>query len=266
MKILLLNGPPGCGKDTLGAHIADDTELRVHVLKFAGVLKTMTHALYGLVDEDGNPRPHDFFEGEKERPQGSLFGVTPRNAYIAVSEKLMKPLHGVDIFGKMLSAQISLVAGVGVDLIVVTDSGFSEEAQVLVRNFPQAVTLVRIHRPDCTYKGDSRSYIELPGTPTYDIDNDMDLGTFYRKWDDFLRPKLFPTFDSPAISIEVQLPFKSSELVWIPVLERSTLDRALASVEALRRGQYPNRAIRLRSGKQILKLIMPGDAPVAEIQ
>jgi hypothetical protein len=140
------------------------------------VLKERTHALYGMED-----CTYDYFENVKDEPRHEFYGLTPRRAYQAVSEQLMKPLHGNDIYGKILADQFVEDADeMGwPDLITITDSGFRDEAVALIARFEQLkqndkITLVRLHRNGCTFEGDTRSYIDLTdeGVPGVDLSND----------------------------------------------------------------------------------------------
>lgn len=181
--IYFLNGPPSSGKDTAGEMLAEITGGRV--AKFAGPLKQATHVLYaalsGALTHENLDQllQHDAWEREKEVPMPLLFGRTPREVYIAVSELLCKPTHGIDFFGKVLLRNIRdwQAANPGKPMIVcVTDSGFGHEAGPIVKHFgTENCTLIRLHRPDCTFEGDSRGYIELPGVNTIDIHNTSTL-------------------------------------------------------------------------------------------
>lgn len=152
MKILLLNGPPGCGKDfaaeLIRSHIPSTT---LH--KFARVLKERTHALYGVGD-----RPHDHYEQCKDEPHADFLGLTPREAYIGVSERYFKPVHGEQVFGKLLAPELARPQ-VGYGLRVISDSGFLPEAEYLREHFgAHAVKLVSIQRDGTNFDNDSRSY------------------------------------------------------------------------------------------------------------
>ena len=168
--IILLNGPPRCGKDTVAGVIAH--RHGAYHTKFARRLKEDTHALYGMPE-----MAHDAFEHCKDDPCSEFRGLTPRRAYIAVSEKLMKPLHGERIYGEILCEAIR--GHVGERDIVVSDSGFVPEALEVVDRFgADQVALVRIHRAGCTFASDSRGYIELLGSRMIDLDNDLALAGF----------------------------------------------------------------------------------------
>ncbi len=175
MRILLLNGPPRSGKDTLGRFVADLLTARgynAQVFKFATTLKNATHRLYGLQDVST-----EAFDDCKDEPSPRFLGVTPRQAYIAVSEKLFKPLHGEEVFGKLLAQDVRRWLACSSDdgrqnVAIVTDSGFVPEAETLIGAFVGRPTLVRIHRTGCDFKSDSRNWVALPGVLSSDVKND----------------------------------------------------------------------------------------------
>ena len=159
MKILLVNGPPRSGKDTL----AD--ALPMQTLKFATPLRTGVPAMFGIPQETYD----DLIENHKETPTPLLQGMSPREAQIWLSEEVMKPKFGPFIFGQILVGTAKTVSGP----VVVSDSGFYEEAQVVVEEFgPENVRLIRLHRDGCTFAGDSRSYIAQDDVLSIDIKND----------------------------------------------------------------------------------------------
>lgn len=171
MKFVLLNGPPRCGKDSAASHICNRHDaIRVG---FADHLKIATHAAYGL-----NYLTHDIFEDVKDQPRDEFFGLTPRQAYIAHSERYMKPLHGPRIFGQLALRRIREFP---VDsLVAIPDSGFVEEvAPILMAYGTEKALLIRIHRDGCTFDNDSRSYIGLP-VWTVDVENNGSLNDFHR--------------------------------------------------------------------------------------
>lgn len=169
--VIFINGPPRSGKDTLGnglRNIAIDRD-RVYLTKMAKPLKERTHALYGLFGPDGKPLPHDAFELVKDEPREEFLGLTPRNAYIEVSERYMKPVHGQDVWGKMLVKDVEHERGTR-DIVTVTDSGFACEAEPVIRRFGvERCLLLRLYRENCSFINDSRSYINLDGVETIDL-------------------------------------------------------------------------------------------------
>lgn len=152
ITLVLLNGPPGCGKDTIGEILRRDHNMQTD--KFARVLKEEVHHIVGH-----GGKPHDFFEevkNEKIFSWGNLC-LTPRQAYIMYSEGYIKPLYGAGYFGDVLARQYNGTK----DHLVITDSGFLEEAISLSKCFDE-VLVVRIYRNDKTFDGDSRSYWKKP--------------------------------------------------------------------------------------------------------
>lgn len=145
--VVILNGPPGCGKDT----IADVfVKMGAQKLQFKDGLYKATAEVYGLHE--------DFVKlistkrDMKEVPHPALGGLSPRQALIHVSEDIWKPQYGSRVFGEMLSD--SAVH----DFVIVPDGGFQDELNAVeaVHN----VTVIRLHRKGFTFEGDSRTYAE----------------------------------------------------------------------------------------------------------
>jgi len=168
MKILLINGPPRSGKDALGIEVCRRVfraanGWHAQRRKFATALKEMTHRLYDILhdDEYEGHVGQDAYEDSKDQPSSDFRGITPRQAYIGVSELLMKKLHGPRVFGEILRDNLKHHKTNKV-LAAITDSGFPEEAQVMVEEFGREnVYLLHIHREGATFSGDSRGYVDL---------------------------------------------------------------------------------------------------------
>lgn len=172
LKILLLNGPPRSGKDTLGNMLRERNlasgENRVILEKFAEPIKRHFAAAWCVSLE--------WIEANKDRPFMEGSTTTVRQMLIAYSENYLKPLLGKNIFGRLLCARIgadqsgilaSIYAKTNTsdDVVVITDSGFSEEAREVIKA-GYSVYLIRLHRKGCDFAGDSRSYLgdqDLPG-------------------------------------------------------------------------------------------------------
>lgn len=176
MKILLLNGPPGAGKDTIATIMKKAAASNVKCEKFAQPMKTALPLIYGIPVTDWQERldlmPY------KDEPAPELFGKTPREVQIALSETLLKPLHDKFIFGKLLLNRIKNLPQPAPSLIVVSDSGFREEAEIIVNEFgAKNVFLWRIHRQGCDFKKDSRDFITLKdlGVAQFEVDNNESI-------------------------------------------------------------------------------------------
>lgn len=180
VKIVFVNGPPRSGKDTIGMVIAKESPRVVRVCKFATELKERVHAAYRLFDKrTRKPIAAEALESIKDHPQPFFMGRTPREVWIAFSEAFMKPLHGKDVFGRLLLSRLQyelacedgLSAEKQTEAIVITDSGFQEEAAVIVRHFgADSCRLIRVHRHGHDFAGDSRDYVNL-AIETHDVDN-----------------------------------------------------------------------------------------------
>ena len=159
MLVILLNGAPGAGKDTVANLVQQDPicERFDNVLnwKFAAPLKMGAHILLGLRQHIGA------YEDTKDQKLGDFFGKTPREVYIALSETFMKPLFGQNVFGKVAANRLKELAGSDT-VVTFSDCGFVDEVKEI---FPilrpqDKVALIRIRRPGKTFENDSRSYLE----------------------------------------------------------------------------------------------------------
>lgn len=182
MKIILFNGPPRSGKDTASQLLMNRLNyLGRHVMhyRFATPLKDAVHAMFGmpaLIDEH--------FTEVKDMPCEKMFGLTPREAYIWMSEECAKPKFGNDFFARVAARRIKYERLDKEDLVVISDCGFQQEADVLIENFgSENVMIVQMMRSGCNFDRDSRKYISHPdlnmvrllgnsGTPG-DLDRDL---------------------------------------------------------------------------------------------
>jgi hypothetical protein len=177
MKILLLNGAPRSGKDTVSIMLKTLSASSVHQEKFALPIKLAAPLIYGV--------GRDRWENEFDTPRNKdlaceeFFGKTPREVQIAMSEDLLKPLHGKEIFGELLSRRIKSVQQRGMlECAVVSDSGFYHEAKEIIDTFgADNVQLWRILREGCDFSRDSRTHVDLvdDGVDCYDIPNNGSL-------------------------------------------------------------------------------------------
>jgi len=162
-QLVLLNGPPRCGKDTLVQQLVP--YLKFSHLKFAAPIKRM---VAGLLNVDLK-----HIEEFKEMPVKSLRDETIRYTLIRLSEEFMKPRYGDDIFGNLLWNEAKNAAN---KLVLVSDCGFASEVnRVVQRAGARNCLLVRIHRTGTDFTGDSRSYLPNGMCETVDLHNDKTL-------------------------------------------------------------------------------------------
>lgn len=181
--IIILNGAPNSGKDTTGDF------LEAAGLKRYSFKKPMFDIAKAVLPEDS----YDFFmrdynnREQKERHQDYLGGLSIRQFMIHISEHWVKPLFGCSHFGKLAADNICEFD------TVVTDGGFPAEVVPLL-NKGHKVVIVRLHRKNCTFSGDSRTmltsddFINLPFTkqPTF-LDVEVVEGYPYEAGETILR-------------------------------------------------------------------------------
>jgi hypothetical protein len=167
-RIILLNGPPRSGKDTIGSILKMHEGFQID--KFAQPIRDWACMFFGINDAD--------IERLKETEMiGS--GRTLRQWMISYSEDFLKVNGGPRIFGNLLIDRIEQFPFV---LYAITDSGFAEEGQTLVDRYgADNILLVHVLRPNHDFSGDSRSYIELPNVKTYEFRNDGPIFDLHRK-------------------------------------------------------------------------------------
>ena len=180
--VVLLNGPPGCGKDTVAQHLVQ--YLQFSSMKFAAPIKRMAAALLDM-DVSSIERHKDaefnILCKEIETILPSVIGYedakqyeygpkdTLRRLLIRISEEYLKPTYGNTFFGRIAVRELKRSA---YPLIIFTDSGFVEEAHTVVRNIGKGNTiLIRLHREGCDFKSDSRSYLSNVAGEERDIEN-----------------------------------------------------------------------------------------------
>lgn len=174
MKIYLMNGPPQSGKDTAGRLLAQMLHKSV-VLKFAEPLKMATHAAMAMLTSGSNIKFSEGYNDCKDTPSEDFLGLTPRLAYIAMSERYIKPLLGKEFLGLHLVQRIKKHQEKGIEHVVITDSGFHEELEPLKKEFGHdAICVIKILRPGTHFGADSRGYLTDSGVNYETLSNDED--------------------------------------------------------------------------------------------
>jgi hypothetical protein len=172
--IILLNGPPRVGKDSIAEkfieYCAEDVNIPKNIIscKFADSIKDHVFATFKHITPDN-------YDLVKDKPifdmstradvldeTGAKPGSTLREWMINYAEVYMKPKFGNAIFGKQTCAKIKQKFSEGVDYVLVTDLGFLEEFEEILREFkhdPTVIVLAKIRKRDIGFDGDSRKYI-----------------------------------------------------------------------------------------------------------
>lgn len=157
-KIIILNGPPGCGKDTIGNLLTKNVDHFMHMVSFKKPLFDIAASMLSKRDFRKFLLAYNYRE-LKESPLGCLNGMSPREFIIWISEEVIKPRFGSGYFGDRLTSHINEIGNYDV---VCTDGGFIDEIISLVMNSNHQVKLCRLHRNGFTFENDSRDYISLP--------------------------------------------------------------------------------------------------------
>lgn len=169
MKVLLLNGPPRCGKDTIVKELIPYIKFR-H-LKFAAPMKRAFAALLDITEsalEDYKDIQSPVLQRKETTTKEHR--DTVRQGLIAMSEEFLKPRYGDDFFGRIFWQHAKNSAA---SLIVASDCGFKEEVERVISNAGKRnCVLVRLHRNGCNFDGDSRSFMPDGLCDTWDIQND----------------------------------------------------------------------------------------------
>ena len=154
-KIIILNGPAGVGKDTIGNELAENYGCTL--VRFKRPMFEIASSILGK--EAFSKFINAYYDrNQKDRPQSFLGGKTCREFMIWISESMVKPLFGNKHFGNLMREHI-LSCGEGVTYVC-TDGGFPEEIIPLVEG-GHDVTVVRLFMDGKTFAGDSRDYIRL---------------------------------------------------------------------------------------------------------
>lgn len=166
-KIIFLNGPPGCGKDTI-ANLLVEKYNGVN-LKFAQPVRNAVCGLFDISDDELDNIKNNHIDN-------SYYRI--RDVMIDISENIIKPKISRDWFGIALLNTIKKYH-TNVDLIVISDLGFIREFEVIYKDLKDSynIELWKIYRPNTSFLNDSRNYIEYPKIKTRNISNNGDINS-----------------------------------------------------------------------------------------
>lgn len=160
-KLIILNAPKNCGKDVVAEHLVN--MYNFHHVEFKAPVEKLVKSFYSLTDKE-----HELLyrRENKEVPQSYLMNKSIRDCYIHVSENVIKPMFGRDVFGVLLAD--SLQSGVSVS----SDGGFTEEISAVAEVIGEEnILIIQIHAEGRTFDGDSRDYLYVDGVRTVSVNN-----------------------------------------------------------------------------------------------
>lgn len=154
--VVILNAPPGSGKDTLGEML--EAKGGYQTIQNKDALLNVALAASGIHHAEWARRYDD--RELKEAPWDLLGGMTQREFLIRVSEDWMKPAFGDTVFAERMLVPVQYILNSG-DIALFTDGGFEGETRKYVERFGCRVVVLRLHREGYDFMTDSRDYIRL---------------------------------------------------------------------------------------------------------
>lgn len=150
--VILLNGYPGSGKDTIAKYLEDKHDFK-HI-KFAEEVVKSFCAAYKI-----EVPSRIFYDLNKDL--SGMFNIpfkTLREGLIYWSEEVIKPTFGQDVWGRLTLKKISNKAG---SRFVISDLGFESEYATLLEGLDKSYKIIicRVNREGCSRRGDSRTLI-----------------------------------------------------------------------------------------------------------
>ena len=179
-RVIVFNAPPDSGKDVAVDYMEEVLRFEGHNvrhLEFKETLFALVKSTYGISDGvwDGL-----YTRENKELPSYYLtyrgHPISPREALINMSEKVIKPLYGEEAFG--LAACSGIVKGIN----LFSDGGFNAEMIPLINLVgARNVLVVKIFRGGRDYSKDSRDYLDIDylGVDCVHVHNNSTLDDFY---------------------------------------------------------------------------------------
>lgn len=162
MKTIIFNGPPSCGKSEAVMHTVNKlhtfTDYDVARIRMADPLYNALRELFSL--EMGEWE--DMYNNAKEEPSEQLWGMSPRQAMIWLSEDVMKPKFGKTFFGDIAGLKaMEWFTSYPNGIVLCDDGGFDYEVRAYKDLLPKhhQLFIIRICRDGCNFSNDSRGYL-----------------------------------------------------------------------------------------------------------
>tara|TARA_Y100001938_G_C8084770_1_gene431286 strand:+ start:847 stop:1488 length:642 start_codon:yes stop_codon:yes gene_type:complete len=174
MHVVILNGPPGSGKDTLALHLTNFFNGNSKYLYFKEALYKESHKWLGTeaiafdkfleiaADEVEKEKPlfdigipFDVESNEKDKGK-TMWSL--RMILQHVSENIIKPKFGNNYFGIRALEEIATLEAHGKHKVVFfSDGGFVDEIDTVAEHYRTFV--INLSRPGKSFEGDSRDYV-----------------------------------------------------------------------------------------------------------
>ena len=173
--IILLNGPPGSGKDMAATYFKKDIPNAVEC-KMSKPLKAAFRAMFNF----GDIQSRTMLNEMKDHPHESLNEYTPRRVQIELYS-WMEERFGNDILAQAFIREVEKTPA---NYIIVTDGGMQAEDDCVVNHFGRDnVKCIQLSRPGCSFDNDSRHYLDCDalGIDMLRISNEHELDIYRRQ-------------------------------------------------------------------------------------
>lgn len=160
MYVVLFNGPPRSGKDTLARMVADHfTSQHVDAPRIEHLAEPLRRIAYQMCDMTyGAPGALDY--ELFKTTWFAQFNRTGRQLLIDVSESFLKPQYGREIMANLLFER---TVGIAEKVLLIPDSGFQAETNRLCSLYSgENVYVVNVMRNGCDFSNDSREWVSHP--------------------------------------------------------------------------------------------------------
>ena len=151
--IILLNGPPRCGKDTAAEFITLMVgNSKVQHIKMSRPMKAALRVIFGFTITETRE-----LEENKDQNNGLEFAdLSYRDMQIKLFEHL-KETYGPEVLGRIF---IRYNKQTMKQHTVVSDAGLTVEIEPIIEAYPyKDIGLIQIRRPGCNFDNDIREYI-----------------------------------------------------------------------------------------------------------
>lgn len=158
VRIIILTGPPGSGKNTLAdALLQSSDSCNVHIKEYSDVLYAALNCLFGNDMIDCSQ-----MKASKDAPFNKIFDYVPREELIALSEHFTKYRYGQMHFGLVMAKRIieSMTDWHEDKSMTIMPGGFEKETEALAKIFgAENICTIQLIRDNCDFLFDSRGYL-----------------------------------------------------------------------------------------------------------
>lgn len=162
MKVIILNGPPGCGKDTIArllCEVAPVLQGEFKAVLYDETANLLSSIIYSIDPAHDLIHPYEVRDRNEDRALKELpwiGGLSVRRWLQITSEMVCKKDHGQDYFGRRAA---DIWYGKYIHHVI-SDGGFDAEVQAVVDKFgADNVYVVRLRRAGFDFGTDTRTYI-----------------------------------------------------------------------------------------------------------